>query len=436
MFSHFFCVESSFSVIFYGRIGEKAYICSGFYTLLSMKRTSKTLQRCFCALFLWLTVLSAACARKNGGTPLMGWRMVLDPAQTAQQAALKKAGYRHVSLDDTFSEGSRLITYDSDDLWSSVKRILAGNLCLSAYCTGGHFNDMNTLEVGRSMSSVEDETHFGMWCLMSSPLIIGDDLTSLADKPATLLLLTNPDLIALNQDPLHLQAEVYQKEGECFILAKDIQKLQGRKRAIGIYNPSDTDCTVNLNLEALELGGSIQLYDCFSRSAEASFSSSETHSVTVPAHGCRIFLAKGQTRVERKYYGAACAWSAGFQGLLPSEDDAVTTYEPHANSRCGYVASHLGKRAEDDLQWRNIFVNKDGKRWLTISYFSSEPLEMLLEVNGQLVTKLKATSRNILRRSRVMVEVALLKGNNTIRLFNPSGAMPNIEGLEVGEAEE
>ena len=93
-------------------------------------------------------------------------------------------------------------TGDIYDNWKSVKEILAENLCLSAYCHDGHYNDMDMLEVGRSMSQTEDETHFGMWCIMASPLLIGCDMAKI--KPTALKLLTNRDLIALNQDPLHL----------------------------------------------------------------------------------------------------------------------------------------------------------------------------------------------------------------------------------------
>ncbi len=72
--------------------------------------------------------------------------------------------------------------------WSSVKDIVEQNLYLSAYCRDGHYNDMDMLEVGRGMSEEEDRTHFAVWCMMSSPLLIGCDLTRI--KPETLRLLT------------------------------------------------------------------------------------------------------------------------------------------------------------------------------------------------------------------------------------------------------
>ena len=81
-------------------------------------------------------------------------------------------------------------TSDINPTWGSVRGIIAENLYLSAYAGEGHYNDMDMLEVGRGMRAEEDRTHFAMWCMMSSPLLIGCDLTSLS--PATLGLLTNP----------------------------------------------------------------------------------------------------------------------------------------------------------------------------------------------------------------------------------------------------
>ena len=111
-------------------------------------------------------------------------------------------------------------TGDIYDGWESVKGIIAENLYLSAYCYDGHYNDMDMLEVGRSMTTEEDKTHFGMWCIMSSPLLIGCNLTNI--KSTTLTLLKNKELIALNQDPLCLQAYLVAKTDGCYILVKDV----------------------------------------------------------------------------------------------------------------------------------------------------------------------------------------------------------------------
>lgn len=115
------------------------------------------------------------------------------------------------------------ISGDISPRWSSVKSIIRKNLYLSAYAGDGHYNDMDMLEIGRGLTQTEEEVHFGLWCLMSSPLLIGCDLTTISE--ASLKLLKNKELIAINQDQLGLQAYVVQHEGEGYVLVKDIEQL-------------------------------------------------------------------------------------------------------------------------------------------------------------------------------------------------------------------
>ena len=108
------------------------------------------------------------------------------------------------------------ISPDISPSWASVKSIIRKNLYLSAYAGDGHYNDMDMLEIGRGLTPDEEETHFGMWCILSSPLLIGCDMTSI--PASSLALLKNEELIALNQDRLGLQAYVVQHEGGGYVL--------------------------------------------------------------------------------------------------------------------------------------------------------------------------------------------------------------------------
>ena len=327
-------------------------------------------------------------------------------------------------------------TGDIFDAWRSVKGILAENLYLSAYCHDGHYNDMDMLEVGRSMSKIEDETHFGMWCIMASPLLIGCDMANI--KPESLKLLCNRDLIALNQDPLHLQAYVAEKQGECYVLVKDIKKLRGKERAIAVYNPSDEEQTVTLNPATVELGGAVQYYDCFLQAPYVYDQNPIT--LKVPAHGTKIFRAKGKKRLERTTYEAETAFlpmyqeirnnqAADLKQLLGVEATAVYNQSPTASG--GYVTRFLGKSEQNDLQWQHVYSKKQGKRRMTIAFFAGEEREMDVFVNGQKVKTLKVNGSDWGRRQTITVDVNLKKGNNVIRLANPRGWMPDIDGMSL-----
>ena len=327
-------------------------------------------------------------------------------------------------------------TGDIYDAWRSVKGILAENLYLSAYCHDGHYNDMDMLEVGRSMSKIEDETHFGMWCIMASPLLIGCDMANI--KPESLKLLCNRDLIALNQDPLHLQAYVAEKQGECYVLVKDIKKLRGKERAIAVYNPSDEEQTVTLNPATVELGGAVQYYDCFLQAPYVYDQNPIT--LKVPAHGTKIFRAKGKKRLERTTYEAETAFlpmyqeirnnqAADLKQLLGVEATAVYSQSPAASG--GYIARFLGKSEQNDLQWQHVYSKTQGKRRMTIAFFAGEEREMDVFVNGQKVKTLKVSGSDWGRRQTITVDVNLKKGNNVIRLANPRGWMPDIDAMSL-----
>ena len=327
-------------------------------------------------------------------------------------------------------------TGDIYDAWRSVKGILAENLYLSAYCHDGHYNDMDMLEVGRSMSKVEDETHFGMWCIMASPLLIGCDMANI--RPESLKLLCNKDLIALNQDPLHLQAYVAEKQGECFILVKDLKKLRGKERAIAVYNPSDEEQTVTLNPATVELGGAVQYYDCFLQAPYLYDQNPIT--LKVPAHGTKIFRAKGKKRLERTTYEAETALLPMYQEIRNNQAadlkakvgvSVTPIFSESPQATGGYVARFLGQSEQNDLEWQHVYSKKQGKRRMTIGFFCGEEREMDVIVNGQKVKTLKVSGNDWGRRQEVTVDVNLRKGNNVIRLANPRGWMPDIDGMTL-----
>jgi len=95
-------------------------------------------------------------------------------------------------------------TMDIMDIWPSILFNLDHNNVWHKYAGPGGWNDPDMLEVGNGgMSDTEYRAHFSLWALMKSPLIIGCDITNMS--AATLETLTNPEVIAVNQDPLGVQ---------------------------------------------------------------------------------------------------------------------------------------------------------------------------------------------------------------------------------------
>ena len=124
----------------------------------------------------------------------------------------------------------------------SVLDCIQLNDTLRQYAGKGHWNDPDMLEVGNGMTENEDRAHFTMWCMMASPLILGNDVRNMS--PATKAILTNHDIIAIDQDTLGVQGmHVYTEQGLQFWL----KPLAGGDWAFTILNPTKQPIVYALN---------------------------------------------------------------------------------------------------------------------------------------------------------------------------------------------
>jgi alpha-galactosidase len=123
---------------------------------------------------------------------------------------------------------------------------------LESYAGPGHWNDPDMLEVGNGkLSLAENRSHFSMWAMLASPLLAGNDLPNM--KPEISAILTNKDVIAIDQDKLGKQARHVYSEGEVDVWARP---LSGGAMAVAVLNAgSDRYSThpFHLNLAKLNL---------------------------------------------------------------------------------------------------------------------------------------------------------------------------------------
>ncbi|WP_448697497.1 glycoside hydrolase family 27 protein [Mucilaginibacter sp. AW1-3] len=118
----------------------------------------------------------------------------------------KDVGHLWRTTDDIYAGWAGI---KSNGTWSanSVTRIIESQDSLRKYAGPGHWNDPDMLEVGNGMKVNEDRAHFAMWCMLAAPLIAGNDLRNMS--PQTHDILTNKEVIAVNQDALGIQAYKY-----------------------------------------------------------------------------------------------------------------------------------------------------------------------------------------------------------------------------------
>lgn len=136
-------------------------------------------------------------------------------------------------------------TDDIQDRWAGKKQWPGDGCCsygavniideeaaLYSYAGPGHWNDPDMLEVGNSgMSTIEYRSHFSMWCLLAAPLITGNDLRTMT--PEIKAILTNREVIAVDQDPLGSQGRRVWKDGNLEVWSKE---LKDGSRAVVLFN--------------------------------------------------------------------------------------------------------------------------------------------------------------------------------------------------------
>ncbi|MBR3477964.1 MAG: alpha-galactosidase [Bacteroidaceae bacterium] len=320
-------------------------------------------------------------------------------------------------------------TGDINCSWNSVKSILKENFYLSAFCGPLSFNDMDMLEVGRGLSTEEDKTHFGMWCIMDSPLLIGCDMRTTSETAQKLM--CNKELIALNQDTLFQQAYVVKRDGELYTLVKDIEVLNGKVRAVALLNLSDASKLMTLNFADVDLGGKVQMRDLFYRRNLAE-QDTTAFEVRVPAHGCKIYRLEAEERYERTIYEAETAYLSAYQEIENNQTAQSATFSEDANCSGGVKVGWLGQRSSNDLQWRNVYSKDGGSYKMMLDYICGESRRINIEVNGKRVKTVSLNSGGWSTIKTSTFDIELQPGQNVIRLYtNDKIWMPDIDCMRL-----
>ncbi|MGA7712509.1 MAG: glycoside hydrolase family 27 protein [Rhizomicrobium sp.] len=128
-----------------------------------------------------------------------------------------------------------------------VMNILDMQVELAPYAGPGHWNDPDMLEVGNGgMTDTEYRTHFSLWAILAAPLIAGNDLSDMSAQ--TKAILTNKEVIAIDQDPLGIEANRVAKDGDDEVWARPIK---GGGRAVVLLNRSMTPRKITVTWEQL-----------------------------------------------------------------------------------------------------------------------------------------------------------------------------------------
>ena len=180
------------------------------------------------------------------------------------------------------------------------------NFAHAAATAPGTFNDPDMLEVGNGgMTDVEYRTHFGLWALMSAPLIAGNDVRGMTD--ATRTILTNPEVIAVDQDAFGFQANLAADLGNG--LQVWYKPLAGSgARAVGLLNRGGAAAMITVSWDAIHLApGNATVRDLWARADRGSFAND--YSVSVSPHGIALLRVVGTDSPATDGFLSAQPWT-------------------------------------------------------------------------------------------------------------------------------
>jgi len=196
---------------------------------------------------------------------------------------------------DSVSGNSWRTTNDITDTWASVKNIVLDQDKSATYAKPGNWNDPDMLVVGyvgwgnphpSKLKPDEQYLHISLWSLFSAPLLIGCDMEKLDDF--TLNLLTNDEVIDINQDPLGKQATCLQTIGDLRIYVKE---LEDGSRAVGFCNfGNDIIDLPYKDFEKLDINGRFNVRDLWRQKDIANIETkTDQLLLKVPVHGVLLY---------------------------------------------------------------------------------------------------------------------------------------------------
>jgi alpha-galactosidase len=176
-------------------------------------------------------------------------------------------------------------TGDINDTYDRMSVIGFSQNGLEKFAGPGHWNDPDMLEVGNGgMKRDEYRTHMALWALLAAPLLAGNDLRSMT--PETKEMLTNPEVLAVDQDAKGVQGHRVWDEGPLEIW---IKPLANGSHAVGLFNRGESSLKITLDFKMLGGTSSLKLRDLWEHKDLGEVEGSYT--ADVPRHGVVLLMA-------------------------------------------------------------------------------------------------------------------------------------------------
>lgn len=209
------------------------------------------------------------------------------------------------------------IGFSGDIQYSDMLRNLDADAAHPEAAGPGHWNDPDYLGPELGMTAAESQAQFSMWSIVAAPLIIGSDVTKLSD--ATISMLSNSEVLAVDQDPLGIQGTAISTVGDTQVWTKP---LTGGDVAVALFNRGASPQVVSTTAEqvGLQHSGAYTLRDLWQHTTTET---ADAISATVAPHSVVLLRASRQSAVG---------------STAPSTDLSPATVTPTAQASLPLVA--------------------------------------------------------------------------------------------------
>jgi alpha-galactosidase len=227
---------------------------------------------------------------KEAGSPEAAHKIMMDAYTKMRDALLKTHRPIVYSLcqygnDAVWRWGASVggnlwrTTGDISDRYARMAEIGFSQAGIARYAGPGHWNDPDMLEVGNGgMNAEEYRTHMSLWAILAAPLLAGNDLSKMT--PETISLLTNREVVAIDQDSAGIPGDRVSAEGPTEVW---VRPLADGSKAVGLFNRHAQPMDMHVDFRQLGFTGPVKLHDLWTgNNPEAKNGEYQTR---VPGHG-------------------------------------------------------------------------------------------------------------------------------------------------------
>ncbi len=239
-------------------------------------------------------------------------------------------------------------TGDINASYGSMLGIFHSNVALASYAGPGHWNDPDMLEVGNGMSATEQQSEFSLWSEMAAPLIAGTNIANASSQ--TLSILSNTNVVAVDQDSLGKQGVEVSSSGGLDVLAKP---LANGDVSVALFNENSGTATISTTAGAIGKTGSSS-YTLTNLWTGATSTTTGTISASVPGHGTVMLRVSGGTSTNPGGPGGP----GGSTGALRAVGAGKCLDDPNSSTTLGTKLQIYTCNGQPNQTWTHTSANQ------------------------------------------------------------------------------